>query len=198
MYKKLLQYLALPLSKVSSIDKAYRKYNLDKAQKILNKFDSDNITHFLIQGSVARDSVKFPLSDLDIICVVKNKKLFKQQFEKENKSNFIPVDFDIYSEDEFEFLLKFGGYRFYEEKLIALKGQVDFNYYYIPLKFYFDVTVEIFKKIEWINIFLKNENRLNCARVEHLYRNINYLLAEIGIKEVSINKKEEIGYLGFS
>lgn len=197
MYKKLLQHLALPLSRISSIDQTYRKYNLSKAKKILSKIDSENLTHFLIQGSVARNSVKFPISDLDIICVVKKKELFEKQIQQNITSGLVPVDLDIYSVEEFDFLLKFGGYRFYEEKLISLKGDVNFNYYFIPLKFYFDITVEIFKKIEWLNIFLKKDNYLNQAKINHLYHNINLLLSELEIREISIKSKGRKGYIEF-
>lgn len=154
---------------------------------IVSKTINSRCDVICIQGSLANKNVKFLISDIDLLIVTKYKNKISSFFERLNLLPFLHFDVDIYDREEISFLLKFGSLKFYRFNYHFIKGKLDQDYYFYPLKFHIDILHSIFQSFEWINKIANTNTLFRRKRILRLIDKINKDLVLLNCKPISHN-----------
>ncbi len=120
------------------------------------KYD-DNIYHSFLKGSFLTSEFIPFVSDLDFFFVGKKNEAQNKKVQRifSVLHVFFPFinDFEFHDEKNINSLLRYGGYKYFPGKQHwrVLKGsELDFSYEFLPIKYFFDITQEIFFQFEYL------------------------------------------------
>lgn len=145
------------------------------------KYD-DNIYHSFLKGSFLTSEFIPFVSDLDFFFVGKKNEAQNKKVQRifSVLHVFFPFinDFEFHDEKNINSLLRYGGYKYFPGKQHwrVLKGsELDFSYEFLPIKYFFDITQEIFFQFEYLFENVKKRKKGDRYRSVVIQRQFNKL-----------------------
>ncbi|MGK0367164.1 MAG: putative nucleotidyltransferase [Thermoproteota archaeon] len=175
MIKKYIQKLLVQKHQSKIIQNVYSRYVSIIKKKIINELPNNEI---YLKGSFSTDNWVAGISDIDLIIIITNDQSKENVISTintiSNQFSF-PIDIEVYAQIEFDFLMKFSTARFLESNnWIPLNNStpITIDYIYYPQKYSFDLILEIFSQLEWVQRisreFYLNKTEVNRIRLERI------------------------------
>ena len=185
--KEQLASLLLILNKSHIVNKILQIFYLKVSALVVSRIlKIEPQATIYTKGSFARGDFTPALSDIDFVAIVENKTkdgAILNVFKKMNRIFPFIKDVDVFTQNEFNHLIKYGKNKYRSVAKWKLEAGIDVRgevYRYYPLKFFIEQVHELFFHTEWILFnFNAYKTKKTFYRKEVIKRTVRKIIATI-------------------